>query len=291
MECFYNMFKKFLVGTSLLASIIGCSEPGNMPEIDNNFNNQLEAYLKSFHDLTEEIDAGLFGTCKFETAIDLESYIKERINDRIVEVVDIHNEKFGFYLSAKDINVEYRYFEDPIDNYPTFHYDFEKHKLILEMFPENNPDEYVRSMCIERDKMWNIYETFTVGFVPHELAHLYHDRFMMRHGINWGRLIEDSPRQYGAGLVAEGVAIYVASTIDPTESLYKKEEYANPYEHLMAEDPWPIWIYPAGEKFVRPILDIDFESGLEFLSRDLPQPRSAHDIEDYQTRILRRLNR
>src|SRR3989344_7208660 len=110
------------------------------------------------------------------------------------------------------------------------------------MLPENNPDEYVKSMCIERDQIWSLYEEFTVGFVPHELAHLYHDQFMIRKGINWGRLPENSPKNYGAGLVAEGIAMYVASELVPSESIYKKEEYTNPYEHLMAGDPWPIWI-------------------------------------------------
>jgi hypothetical protein len=143
---------------------------------------------------------------------------------------------------------------------------------------------------------WDLYTSLTIGLVPHEMGHWYHGEFMEQNRIQWVPGKENSPRSLGARLVAEGVAAYLETLLDPNAShlndplLSNPPSLLNPYEGLINEGKPGLWIYPAGETFVRPILDTNFRKGLTLISKNPPRLRTVEDIEKSQRRFLERLN-
>ncbi len=98
---------------------------------------------------------------------------------------------------------------------------------------------------------------------------------------------------HGRIIIGEGVAKYISSLIYPNASMADNADYEKAFERLVIEKKNNFedrhWYYIAGEKLVRPILDLDFRKGLRYLSRNTPSLESVEDLERYQKRGIRRV--
>jgi len=147
-------------------------------------------------------------------------------------------------------------------------------------------------MLGEEGLMWfdfKLYKTSTIDLTPHELAHWFHGQFMLQNSIDWTLNDTLSPRNRGAWLVAEGIAIYLSSLVGSGESEVGSEDYEDPYTSLFQGDQFNKWIYIAAEKFTRPVLDKNFILAVTYLSKNLPEPESAVDLITYQQDLLKKL--
>lgn len=238
-------------------------------------------------------------SCTFISVDELEQYLQREIQAQLPAVMARYNRLFGTTHSPSEVIIKYGVNKpNPAvsSNYnimiPRFYHDFEQHMLHLDFRPPDNPEAFLRKLCSHEALAgeWELFKALTIGFLPHELGHWYHDGFMRRKGIKV-RFTDDnkSPEGVGFALVREGVATYLETLIDPTETHEGTEEYKDAFEQVMTGRYWNRYGYPAGEKLVRPILETEFLKGLELISRTLPKPRKAEDLTRYQQRILAQL--
>lgn len=241
--------------------------------------------------------------CSFENANELREHLDKKIRQQLPGLVAFYNDKFGMNVKPEDIQINYGFISDEKMKlptvYPSFWYDFKNHHLLLEFIPKENSDEFAKSLCKsgKPQEWWSQFSTYqgmSIGFTPHEIAHWFHDRYMLENKIMWPEDNTDidfkKPRNIGRGLVADGVAIYLASFTDPEEFSLLNGNRDNSYKMLLEEKNWSKYGYPAGEKLVRPILDKNFRKGIRILSKNPPEPRSEKDLINYQKRVLRQLD-
>ena len=230
--------------------------------------------------------------CNFQTAKELENFVQQEIQKKIPEVITFYNKQFGLNNNPDSVKIAYGNITEGKE--PSFHYDFDKRTLRLELTPKDNADKYVQDMCAGKGYIWPSYQGRTIGFTPHEVAHWVHDKFMKDNDIKLDKSIA-CMNQIGSCAVIEGTAVYMASFIDPDESHRDViwdgvRAYEDPYTNLLATKLWGKWGYPAGEKLVRPILDKDFKRGLRIMSANHPKIKEAKDFVTYQKKVLKLLD-
>lgn len=286
--------KKLLVYSAALLSLIACTEQ----DIENAKENQIlkngspqeisiaQPKLPNFQEDT--IDKKV---CTFENADDLKSYLQENIESQLSGLVEVYNSMFGMSVSPDDIKINYKYFNRA--DYPNpiarFHYDFDNNELLLEYAPSDTPDQFARDLCGKDSWNFDLYKGVSVGFTPHEVAHWYHGEFMKEKGISWKNIETGTPKNLGAFFVAEGIAVYLASMTDSDESSVGQDESVDPFTPVFANESFNKYIYPAAEKFSRPLLDKSFVQGVEYMSRNLPEPESTEELLKYQANLLQKL--
>lgn len=230
---------------------------------------------------------------RFRDASDLKSYLERGFNAAVPAAVEFYNGKFGEDISAEDAGIEYREFWMFSGGNPVFRYDMDEHRLIMEYAPGSGADRYARRICKNKEAL-DAYESETFGFVPHETAHWFHDRMLNKYGYRdfSGHVMgENRALDKIKAMIVEGTAVYMAKLLDGDESFRGKDEYGSPIDSLMDGKFLPVWVYPAGEELVTPILDKDFKNGIMLMSENFPEVRTADDVRTYQAGILSRLER
>ncbi|MBR9693442.1 hypothetical protein GOV07_05990 [Candidatus Woesearchaeota archaeon] len=245
--------------------------------------------------------------CPFNTLEELERFASDAIKAEIPASLQFYNERFGTNYSMDDMQIENGTFDGL---HPDFHYDFDNHVLRLDLLPsekalatarevfkdiKGTPEKYqnmdtylaqLKNRCDEEFSEWRSYKDVTVGFVPHEVAHWYHDEFMRREGITLPGPERDTPQWKGLCMVIEGTAVWMTTLIDPKESVVR--EYNDPVNAYAGQGPWH-FVYPAGEMLVTPILNEDFLGGLHIMSASPPAISSAEDMTRYQQQVIAEL--
>ncbi len=274
------MIRKLSLSLALTASLIACDKQDNQSVQPENYRPRYE-----FNVEPQDI-------CVFKNAKQLEDYLRSNIEKQVPRVLETYNKKFNTNYPPQSIEIIYETFKNENTKYPKFYYMFDEHKLHLEFIPAKDADNYIKFTCMDLYPYhWDLYKDLSIGVVPHEIGHWYHGEFMKRNSIVWKPEKDHTPKAGGASLVGEGVAVYLGSLIDPSETSVNEEDYENPYVHLMELKHWNRWVYPAGEKLVRPILDKNFHLGLKLMSENLPEPKTADDIVMYQNEILKQLDK
>jgi hypothetical protein len=282
-----NGIKKRLVNILLISSLIGCnvnSDKNNYTQKDININ-QIITKLVIEKSIKKPI---------WEHIEEYDSFVRSKVDkyffldvDEMYKFYSIKRNfpKYGFkpkeegFLCIECEGAEYNKETDSIYFYSAC--------------PKERFMRYIKYLEEDEKDKENIKDNLTDRihhYIKHEAAHSFYynlgkelgEKYLFNIDVNSLSKLESIQFR----LVEEGVADYMAYKGELTSSA-KKIDDRNFKEMIENKDDF--YLYELGFKLVKPILDINFEKGIEELIKNPLTKEDLNDLLQYRQRILKKI--
>jgi hypothetical protein len=285
--------KSNIIKTLALTTLMACTP------VSNNKNVQKNALIEKDTQNIENI-INLENTHKlpFENAKEYDIFIRSVVNENYIadvkEIYDFYNikreiPKYGF----KQNYVEFTYFTCMGAGYFPRVDSIYFYSICSEEMLQKYKDYLEKSYKADSEK--NLTEKIHY-YIKHEAAHAFYNDLGKKLGADY--LFEDFPENPSIAydlkhkLIEEGVAEYISRKGELTkEAINLKEKDSEEIVHKIVTEGKDALIYQLGSLLVKPILDKNFDKGIEELIKNPLTLEDCNDLKGYQEKILKNISK